>query len=128
MGNSATSKVIGEGTIQFRSHDRCIATLQGVCHVPDSRYNLISLGALHREGFYFSSKGDLTKVFKEAHMMFQAERVSNVYILRNSEVTIGGLQLSSVLKIVVMKQSETMMDSSSDVQLYPEGRLGLGAQ
>ena len=27
-----------------------------------------------------------------------------------------------------MKQSETTMDSSSDVQLYPEGRLGLGMQ
>jgi len=38
MGNSATSKVIGEGTIQFWSHDGCITTLQGVRHVPESRY------------------------------------------------------------------------------------------
>ena len=30
--------------------------------------------------------------------------------------------------MVVVKQSETTMDSSSEVQLYPEGRLGLGAQ
>ena len=65
MGNSATSKVIGEGTIQFRSHDRCITTFQGVRHVPESRHNLISLGALHREGFCFSLKGDLMKVSKE---------------------------------------------------------------
>ena len=34
IGESATSKVIGEGTIQFRSHDGCITTLQGVRHVP----------------------------------------------------------------------------------------------
>ena len=47
MENSATSKVIGEKTIQFYSHDGCIATLQGVRHVPDSKYNLISLRALH---------------------------------------------------------------------------------
>ena len=60
--------------------------------------------------------------------MFQAERVSNVYMLRNSEVTVGGLQLSSTSKSVVVKQSETTMDSSSDVQLYPEGRLELDAQ
>ena len=46
MTNSATSKVIDEGTIQFRSHDGCITTLQGVCHIPESRYNLISLGAV----------------------------------------------------------------------------------
>ena len=70
MGNFATSKVNSEGTIQFRSHDGCITTLQGVHHVPDSRYNHISLGALHREGFCSSSKGDLMKVSKEAYVKF----------------------------------------------------------
>ena len=50
MEDSATSRVIGEGTIQFQSHDGCITTLQGVRYVPDSRYNLIFLGALHRKG------------------------------------------------------------------------------
>jgi len=60
--------------------------------------------------------------------MFQAKHVDNVYMLRNSEVTVGGLQLSSASKVVVVEQSETRMDSNSDVQLYPEERLGLGAQ
>jgi len=96
MGNSATSKVIGEGTIQFHSYDGCITTLQGVHYVPDSRYNLISLEALHREGFSFSSEGDLMEVSKEAHMKFQAERVGNVYMLRNSKVTFGELRLFSL--------------------------------
>ena len=81
MGNSTTSKVIGEGTIRFWSHDGCITTLQGVRHVFESRYNLISLGVLQSEGFCFNSKGDLMEVFKEAHVMFQAERVGNVYML-----------------------------------------------
>ena len=81
MGNSTTSKVIGEEIIQFRSHDGCITTLQGVHHVPESRYNLISLRALHKEGFSFSSEGDLIEVSKEAHVKFQTERVSNVYML-----------------------------------------------
>jgi len=81
MRNSATSNVIGEGTIQFRPHDGCITTLQDVRHVPESRYNLISLGTLHGEGFSFSSKGNLMKVFKEAQMKFQAERVGDVYML-----------------------------------------------
>jgi len=121
MGNSATSKVIDEGTIQFRSHDGCITTLQGVRYVPESRYNLIFLEALHREGFYFSSKGDLMKVCKEAHVMFQAKRVGNVYMLRNSEVTVGELQFSPASKAVVVEQSETTMDSSSDVQVYSKG-------
>jgi len=68
------------------------------------------------------------KVFKEAHMMFQAECVGNVYMLRNSEVTVGELQLSLASKAVVVEQSENTMHSSSDVQLYPDGRLGLGVQ
>jgi len=71
MGNSATSKMIGEGTIQFWSHDGCITTLRSVCHVPESRHNLISLGALQGEGFSFSSKGNLMEVFKEAHVKFR---------------------------------------------------------
>jgi len=50
-----------------------------------------------------SSKGDLMKVFKEAHVMFQAECVGNVYMLWNSEVTVGGLQLSSASKAVVVE-------------------------
>jgi len=68
------------------------------------------------------------EVFKEVHVMFQAERVGNVYMLQNSKVTVGGLQLSSASEAVIMEQSETMMDSSSDVQLYPKERLGLGVQ
>ena len=121
MGNSTTNKVIGEGTIQFWSHDGCITIFQGVRHVFITRYKLVSLGALHREQFCFSSKGDLIKVFKEAHVMFQAERVGNVYMLWNSEVTFGGLQLSSASKAMVVEQSETTMDSNLDVQLYPKG-------
>jgi len=68
------------------------------------------------------------KVFKDAHVKFQAERVSNVYMLGNSEVTVGGLQLSSASRVKVVEQSETMIVSSSDVQFYPKGRLRLGVQ
>jgi len=72
--------VIGEGT-KFRSHNECITTLQGIRHILESRYNLISLGSLHGERFNFSSEDDFMKVFKEAHVNFQAERVGNVYML-----------------------------------------------
>jgi len=128
MGNSAISKLFGEKTIQFRSHDGCITTLQSVRHVPKLRYNPISLGALHREGFCFSLKGDRMEVFKKAQVMFQAECIGNMYMLWNSAVTVCGLQLSSASKAVVVEQSETTIDLSSNIQLYPEGRLGLGVQ
>ena len=54
--------------------------------------------------------------------MFQAKRVGNVYMLQNSEVTVGRLQLSSASEAAVVKQLETTMVLSSDVQFYPEGR------
>ena len=43
------------------------------------------------------------EVSKETHVKFQAERVGNVYMLQNLEVTVGGLQLSSDSKVVVVK-------------------------
>ena len=91
MENSAMSKMIGERTIQFCSHDGCITTLQGVLHVPESKYNLIPLGAIYGEGFNFSYEGDLIEVFSDARVKFQAERVKNVYMLQNSEITVIGL-------------------------------------
>ena len=43
------------------------------------------------------------EVSKEAHVKFQAERVDNVYMLRNSDVTVSGLQLSSTLKAAIVQ-------------------------
>ena len=84
-------------------------------------------GVLHREGFNFSSEDDLMKVFKDAQVKFPAERISNVYMLQNSEITVGGLQLSSTSRSEVVEQSETTMVSRSDVQFYSESRLALGS-
>jgi len=49
-------------------------------------------------------------------------------MLQNLEVAVGGLQLFLVSEAAVMEQSDTTMDSSSDIQFYLEERLGLGAQ
>ena len=68
------------------------------------------------------------KVSKKAHEKFQSECVGNMHMVRNSEVIVGGLQLSLVSKAAIVEQLETTMVSSSDVQLYPEKRLGLGTQ
>jgi len=46
--------------------------------------------------------------------------MGNVYMLQNSEVTVGELWLSSALRSKVVEQSDTMMVSNSDVQFYPE--------
>ena len=56
-------------------------------------------------------------------MKFQAERVGDVYMLRNSEVTVDRLQLSLASRSEVVEQSETMMVSSSDVHFYPQKKI-----
>jgi len=66
------------------------------------------------------------EVFKDAYVKFQAERVGNAYISRNLDITVGGLQLSSVSRSKVMEKSKITMISCSNVQFYPEDRLGLG--
>jgi len=68
------------------------------------------------------------KISKETHVKFQVKRVGNVYMLQNLKVTVGELQLSSASEAAVVKQSETTMISSSDIQLYSEERLRLSAQ
>jgi len=49
---------------------RYCETLQGIRHILELRYNLISLGDLHGEWFNFSSEDDLMKVLKDAHVKF----------------------------------------------------------
>jgi len=127
MRNSATSKVIGEETIQFRSHDGCITTLRGVRHVPKSRYNHISLGALHRKGFVSVRKLILWKFPKRPMDVSSRTCRQCVYVAK-----FGGY--SWWITVILGFKSggcETIRDyngSSSDVQLYPKGRLGLGVQ
>jgi len=67
------------------------------------------------------------KVSKKAYMKFQVERVGNVYMLQNSKVTDGGLQLSSASEAAVVEQSETN-GFELGCPVVPEERLGLDAQ
>ena len=118
MANSSRSKVVGKGSIQFRRHDGYVTTLHGVSHVPGSRYNLISLGALHQGGFQFRSVGGLMEVSKGARVTFAAKLVGKVYELQDSSVTSGGVQISYASKSEVVKQSSCVSDS---VRVDPEG-------
>jgi len=56
------------------------------------------------------------KVSKDAHVQFQVKCVGNVYMLRNSEVPVGELQLSLTSRLVVVEQ----------LKIVPKEILGLG--
>ena len=51
MGNSSTSKVVGQGTVVLKMTSGKELTLKNVLHVPDIRKNLISGSLLSKNGF-----------------------------------------------------------------------------
>lgn len=53
LGNNEPCKVIGLRTIKLKMHDRVIMILSNVCHVPELKENLISLGTLDANGCKF---------------------------------------------------------------------------
>ena len=101
MGNSATSKVIGEETIRFDLMIDALLLFK-VCVMFPNQGTISSL-LKYGEGFSFCSVGDLMKVFKDAYAKFQAEHVGDDYMLRNLDVIVGGLQLSSASRSVVVE-------------------------
>ena len=50
MGNNATFKVVGVGSIQMKMFDGMVRTLSDVRHVLGLKKNLISLGTLDKNG------------------------------------------------------------------------------
>jgi len=127
MRNFATSKVIGEETIQFRSYDRCIITLQNVRHVPDSRCNLIFLGSI--EGKYSVSvwKMILWKFLKRPMWYFSRTCLQCVYVAE-----FGGYCWWIVAIIGFKSDGCGTIIDYDDFELrclvVPEGRFGLGRQ
>ena len=64
MGNDASCKVVGIGNIRIKMFDGVIGTLCDVRHVHDLRKNLISLGTLDGNGFYYKFSNGAMKVSK----------------------------------------------------------------
>ena len=54
MGNNASSKVAGIGTVRIRMFDGVVRTLGDVRHVPDLKRNLISLRNLDAKGYKYT--------------------------------------------------------------------------
>ena len=55
MGNNASSKVAGIGTVRIRMFDGVVRTLGDIRHVPDLKKNLISLSNLDAKGYKYTS-------------------------------------------------------------------------
>lgn len=86
MGNNASCKVVGKGTIRIKTHDGVIRTLTGVRHIPELKRNLISLGSLEAHGCKYSAEGGVLKISKGALVLMKANRSGSLYVLQGSIV------------------------------------------
>ena len=64
MGNNASCKVAGVGTIKIKMFDGIVRTLCDVRHVPDLKRNLISLSTLDSKGYRYTGEGGVLKLAK----------------------------------------------------------------
>ena len=90
MGNDATCKVFGIGTIKIKMFDDVVRTLGEVRHVPEVKKNLISLGTLDSNGYYYKSENGLIKVSKGTMVVMKGQKgEGNIYKLLDNTI-IGG--------------------------------------
>ena len=66
MGNNASCKIAGIGTVRIKMFDGVVHTLGDVRHVPDLKRNLISLSTLDAKGYKYIGEGGVLKINKGA--------------------------------------------------------------
>lgn len=79
MGDNASCKTVGIGTVKIKIHDGLVRTLTKVRHVPELTKNLISLGALDSLGCQYGAESGVLKVTKGALVVIKGQKVGNLY-------------------------------------------------
>ncbi|GJW56756.1 retrotransposon protein, putative, ty1-copia subclass [Tanacetum coccineum] len=87
MGDNASYKIEGIGSIQVKMFDGAIRTLEDVRHVPGMKRNLISLSTLDLKGYKYSGEGGVLKVTKGSMIVMKANiKSANLYHLRGTTI------------------------------------------
>ena len=87
MGNDASCRVIGRGTIKLKMLDGTIRELANVRHVPDLKRNLISLGMLDKIECVIKLESGTLKVLKGFMVLMKGNLDNGLYMLQGSVVT-----------------------------------------
>ena len=86
MGNDASCRAMGVGTVKIRMFDGVIRTLTGVHYVPGLRKSLISLGQLASMGCKVTLEKDGLKVSRGALILMKGDMFRNLYLLKGTTV------------------------------------------
>ncbi|KAG8501427.1 hypothetical protein CXB51_003754 [Gossypium anomalum] len=98
MGNNASCKIAGVGTIKVKMFDRVVRTLSDVRHVPELKRNLILLSTLDSKGYRYTAESGVLKISKVSFVVMKRQRkTAKLYILQGSTVTGDAAAASSSL-------------------------------
>ncbi|KAG8491014.1 hypothetical protein CXB51_014181 [Gossypium anomalum] len=88
MGNNASCKIAGVGTIKVKMFDGVVRTLSDVRHVPELKRNLISLSTLDSKGYRYTVESGVLKISKGSLVVMKGQRkIAKLYVLQGSTVT-----------------------------------------
>ncbi|KAG8481838.1 hypothetical protein CXB51_027155 [Gossypium anomalum] len=88
MGNNASCKIAGVGTIKVKMFDGVVRTLSDVRHVPELKRNLISLSTLNSKGYRYTAESGVLKISKGSLVVMKGQRkITKLYVLQGSIVT-----------------------------------------
>ncbi|KAG8485563.1 hypothetical protein CXB51_018918 [Gossypium anomalum] len=98
MGNNASCKITGVGTIKVKMFDGVVRTLSDVQHVPELKRNLISLSTLDSKGYRYTAESGVLKISKGSLVVMKGQRkIAKLYVLQGSTVTGDAAVASSSL-------------------------------
>ncbi|KAM2983981.1 hypothetical protein FF2_009854 [Malus domestica] len=90
MGNENYSKILGICDICLRTNLDCQLMLKDVKYIPDIRLNLISIGTLDRQGYYYHIGEGRLKLTKGLMLVVRAQLCCTLY-RSNTKVLKGEL-------------------------------------
>ncbi|KAG8501441.1 hypothetical protein CXB51_003771 [Gossypium anomalum] len=98
MGNNASCKIAGVGTIKVKMFDGVVRTLSDVRYVPELKRNLISLSTLDSKGYRYTAESGVLKISKGSLVVMKGQRkTAKLYVLQGSTVTGDAAVASSSL-------------------------------
>lgn len=97
--------------IQIKMHDSIIRTLFEVRRVPDSKKNLIFLGALDSNGHRYTTESGVMRILKGALVVMKGKKIGKLYFL-------CGITLIDISVV------SSLLDSDSDSTRLWHMRLG----
>ncbi|KAG8474588.1 hypothetical protein CXB51_031227 [Gossypium anomalum] len=98
MGNNASCKIAGVGTIKVKMFDGVVRTLSDIRYVPELKRNLISLSTLDSKGYRYTAESGVLKISKGSLVVMKGQRkTAKLYVLQGSTVTGDAVVASSSL-------------------------------